>query len=292
MTGGTVAEHLARTARRLAGAGIEDARREARLLVEAALDIDAAAVVGHPERSVVAGDVARLDAMAARRAARVPMSQVLGRREFWSLDFAVTADTLAPRPDSETLVEAALEHGRDGARVLDLGTGTGCLLLALLASWPGARGVGVDRSPAALAVARLNAERLGLAARTRLLVGDWCASLSGRFDVIVANPPYICSSEIAGLEPEVAHHEPRLALDGGADGLDAYHTLLPQIGERLVGNGIAVLEHGAGQGELVAALAQQNGLIVQARRADLSGRLRCLVLAPGHESGKRKNHLE
>jgi release factor glutamine methyltransferase len=209
------------------------------------------------------------------------MSHILGRREFWSLEFQVTPDVLTPRPDSETLIEAVLDRIKDrsrGVRIADLGVGSGCLLLALLNELPNATGLGIDRSPAALVVARENAKQLGLAARAEWREGDWLHGVSERFDVIVSNPPYIASGTLAALEPEL-RYEPRAALDGGLDGLDAYRTSAPMLAAALSADGIVALEIGHDQGDAVAAILEQAGLDVRARRADLSGRERCLVAA-------------
>lgn len=270
-------------AARLAAAGIEEARAEARLLVCQAAGIDRAGLLGHGDRLLDDDARARLEVMVGARAARVPMAQVLGRRGFWEHEFAVTADTLTPRPETELLVEAALARvvADLPLRLLDLGTGTGCLLLSLLAAWPQAWGLGVDRSAAALAVARGNALALGVAQRCAFIQADWCAPLGGRFDVIVSNPPYIASDDIDKLDPEVARHEPRLALDGGADGLGPYRILFPRLADLLAPGGVALFEHGTGQGAPLAALAAGLGLGVLARLDDLAGHDRCIVLAPG-----------
>lgn len=274
---------VAAAAARLAGCGIDEARAEARMLVCEAAGIDRAVLLGHGERPLDAAAAARLAGMLEARCARVPMAQVIGRRGFWEHEFAVTADTLAPRPESELLIEAALARA-DAARplrLLDLGTGTGCLLLTLLAAWPHAWGLGIDRSAAALAVASGNRHRLGLASRCALLQADWDAAIAGRFDIVVANPPYIPGAEIADLAPEVADHEPRLALDGGSDGLDPYRLLFPRMAALLAADGIALFEHGAGQGEALEALAASAGLAVLARLDDLAGHDRCIVLGAG-----------
>jgi len=225
---------------------------------------------------------ARFEALLCAREARVPVAHLLGEREFWSAILEVGPAVLVPRPETETLIEAALEAFPDRAaplRILDLGTGSGCLLVALLREFPLAFGLGVDRSAEALAVARRNLDRHGLAPRARLLRGSWADALAGPFDLVVANPPYLPTGEIAGLEPEVAHHEPRAALDGGQDGLDAYRELLPALPRLLAPEGVACVEIGAGQGEPVAKLARATGLRV-AGRSDLAGILRCLVLRP------------
>lgn len=276
----TVGSALAEVARRLAAAGIDEARREARLIVAAALGWQVAQVLGGPEAALDGTARQRVLALADRRARREPLSRLLGYREFWSLRFALSPETFDPRPDSETLIEAALAALPDRAepyRVLDLGTGTGCLLLALLSELPNAVGVGVDRSAAAVATARQNAQALGLSSRARLLVGDWGAALGGEWDVILANPPYIPSGEIESLMPEVARHEPRPALDGGPDGLDAYRALAPEIHRLLAPAGLAFLELGLGQKAAVMALLAGVGLAMRATRPDLSGVDRCLV---------------
>jgi release factor glutamine methyltransferase len=210
-----------------------------------------------------------------RRAARKPIAHILGRAGFWGLEFAVSPATLVPRPDSETLVEAAL-HLPPPARVLDLGTGTGCLLLAVLHECPGAWGLGVDLVPQAAALAARNAASLGLADRAAFLAADWSAPLSARFDLVLCNPPYIAEAE--PLMPEVGRHEPASALFAGRDGLDAYRRLATALPALLAPGGAAVLELGAGQEARVAALMAAAGLAPQPARADLGGVPRALVV--------------
>jgi release factor glutamine methyltransferase len=277
----TVETALAAAAARLSGAGISEARREARLLIAAVLGWDVARVLGFPEAQVTTAASERIGAMLARRCASEPISRILGHREFWSLRFELSPDTLDPRPDSETLIEAALaaldDRGRT-YRALDLGTGTGCLLLAVLSELPCAIGMGIDLSEGALETARRNAAALGLGARTQFRRGNWGDGLSGEWDVILANPPYIASDEIDRLAPEVARFEPRRALDGGVDGLAAYRALAPEISRLLAPAGIAVIEVGAGQAQTVAGTMAGAGLALRAIRHDLSGVDRCLVL--------------
>jgi release factor glutamine methyltransferase len=226
-------------------------------------------------------DAPGLDALVARRARREPLALILGRQGFWSLDLEVSADTLVPRADSETLIEAALAVFPDRhsvRRVLDLGTGTGCLLLAALTEFPDAWGLGVDRVPAAAALAARNAGRAGLGHRTSILCGDWADAISAPFDLILANPPYISSADIPGLMPEVAGHEPGTALDGGADGLDAYRAILPELPRLLAAGGATILELGAGQAAPVALLARASGFADVATRQDLAGVARALIV--------------
>ncbi|MDH3229201.1 MAG: peptide chain release factor N(5)-glutamine methyltransferase [Alphaproteobacteria bacterium] len=275
----TIGACVAEGARRLAAAGVADARREARLILAHALGVETVAVTGYPERPVA--NPGAFEALIARRERREPLSHLTGRREFWSLEFETGPATLDPRPDSETIIAAALESVADRAAplsVLDLGTGTGCLLLALLHELPEAAGVGVDVSPEALAVAGRNAERLGFASRARFEQGNWGESLAGPFDLIVCNPPYIPTADIAGLEPEVAVFEPRGALDGGPDGLGAYRTLLPDIARLLAPEGAAVLEIGAGRRQAVAQIVAPEDLAVTGVSRDLAGRDRCLTV--------------
>src|SRR5258708_21289014 len=218
----TTGDLVGAVARRLAAAGIAEARREARLLVALALGVEPSIVLGYPERPVDSAARVRLAALTARRAAREPYSRLTGRRQFWSLDLEISPDTLDPRPDSETLVEAALALLPDRAarlRILDFGTGSGCLLLALLSELPNAIGIGIDILPGATATARRNAAALGLAGRALFAAGSWGETISCQADVIVANPPYIQSAEVGTLAPEVAGYQPRCAIDAGAVGL-------------------------------------------------------------------------
>ncbi len=264
-------------------AGVDNPRLDARLLMGHALGLDAAQLIGGSERRLRAVELARVAALVERRAEREPIPQILGRREFWSLPIMVTPAVLSPRPESETLVDAALEHVADVAapRVLDLGTGSGCLLLAILSDCAAATGVGVDRSAAALTVARANSAALGLAGRTGFIASDWADALTGRFDVVVSNPPYVRRDAIAGLMPEVARFEPRVALDGGPDGLAAFRRLLPRLDDLLTPDGVALLEVDGRQAAVVAGLAVSVGLAVGDTRRDLSGVERCLMLRPG-----------
>lgn len=267
-------------AQRLAAAGIDSARLDARLLVAKVLGVEANTVFTHPELALSPEQQAHVEQLAARREAREPMSHILGRRGFWTLNLKVTADTLDPRGDTETVVEAVLDVLTDRNhpwRLLDFGTGTGAILLALLSELPNATGVAVDRSNAALAVARANATALGLVERAVFIQGDWGSSLHGLFDAIVSNPPYIPDQEIAGLEPEVARYEPRLALAGGADGLDCYRALAPDIARLLAPGGIAALEVGQGQDTPVSDLLRAAGLQIRPPRCDLAGIARCVV---------------
>jgi release factor glutamine methyltransferase len=213
----------------------------------------------------------------ARREAGEPVAYIIGRRAFWTIELEVGPGALVPRPDSETLIEAAVEHfqGRAPGRVLDLGTGPGTLLMAALSQWPEATGIGIDASPEALAYARRNAERLGLAGRAELRVRDWTSGLAGRFDLVLCNPPYVEAGAV--LPRDVAGWEPPEALFAGPDGLDAYRRLAPLLRPLLAPRGLACLEIGAGQAEAVAALFEAQGFTISSRM-DLSNIPRCLLL--------------
>jgi release factor glutamine methyltransferase len=277
LTNRTIAETLRDGAHALAEAGTDNPRLEARLLLAHALGQTSEDLVRDP--SAQAGP-SGFDRLIARRATGEPLAFILGWREFWSLRFHVSPATLIPRPDSETLVEAALALSPDRLaplQVLDLGTGTGCLLLAFLHERPGAYGVGIDRSESATCLARRNAGDLGLATRCAIVCGDWADAIGGRFDLVLSNPPYIATPDLATLE--VAAHEPRAALDGGACGLTAYRAIIATLPRTLAPSGTAVLELGAGQFDAVAAIAGAAGYRVAAR-SDLSGIPRAMILHP------------
>ena len=271
---------LAAASMRLKKAGIESYILDARLLVMESLGLSREALVAANDDRLSDAEVNNIRWLIERRAKREPLSHILGKREFWSLTFDVTPATLDPRPDSETLIEAVLEavpeHGRE-MHILDLGTGTGCLLLSLLVEYPNATGVGVDISTEALAVAMRNEERILNDGRASLILSNWTENVTGKFDVIISNPPYIAEEVIDTLEPEVSKHEPRGALSGGADGLDAYRMLALQLAGRLLPEGVVVLEIGYDQQEQVNDIMQQAGFRLRAVKRDLSGIARCLV---------------
>jgi release factor glutamine methyltransferase len=275
----TIAEALRAGTLRLQGIA-DNPRLEARILLSHAIGATQNDLIRDPGRPI---DTTRFEALIQRRMTHEPIAHITGLREFWSLGFEVSPATLIPRPDSETVVEAALAAfagRRPPGRILDLGTGTGCLLLALLHEYGGAFGVGVDLSPDAAALARRNAVRLGLIGRTAIATGHWMDPLHGRFDLIVSNPPYIAEADMAELMPDVAVFEPVLALAAGADGLDAYRAIIPQLRESLTDGGVAVLELGAGQAKLVSEIAARSGLDASLR-LDLAGIPRAIsLLAP------------
>jgi release factor glutamine methyltransferase len=257
-------------------AGLSDFTFEARILIE---DLAGA---GDPIDEPAA---IRLNDALVRRLAGEPLWRILGAREFWGLSFALSPGTLEPRPDSETLIETALSHlaarRHETLRMLDLGTGTGCLLIASLREFPRASGIGIDMSPDAVATATGNAARNGVAERAAFRQGDWIAGINESFELILSNPPYIVSSEIAGLDQAVREHDPLLALDGGPDGLDAYRALAAALPGHLKPDGLAILEIGAGQEAAVVALMRQAGLRHIDSRRDLGGHIRALVF--GHD---------
>ena len=271
----TGAEALRHTARTLSEAGVSGAMTDARALLAHALGLPPDRLTLHLPEVVPPGAEARLAAALAARLARQPVAQIIGTRLFWGRAFRVTPDVLDPRPETECLVAAALEH--PFGTVLDLGTGSGCILLSLLADRPMARGTGVDLSPGALAVAAGNARALGLSERARFLLSDWCRAVEGRFDLIVSNPPYIAADEMAGLAPEVRDHEPHLALTPGGDGLDAYRAIASEAPARLVAGGTILVEIGPSQGAAVRDLLLGAGLERVEIRPDLDGRDRVVV---------------
>jgi release factor glutamine methyltransferase len=275
----------------LTKAGIDQPRRRARRLIAAVLDLSPAAVIAHPERLLGADEQARLATAVARAAAGEPLSRIVGEREFWGLAFRLSPETLDPRPDSETLVEAVLKRLPEPSaplRCLDLGTGTGCLLLALLSEFPRASGIGIDIADGAVRAARDNAAALGLAGRARFVVGDWANAVAGPFDAIVANPPYIAAAALAALPSEVAAYDPHLALDGGADGLAAYRAIAADLPRLLARDGLFAGEIGDGQADTVAALLAAAGLAIDGVVPDLAGIARCIVARRTAPAAARK----
>jgi release factor glutamine methyltransferase len=267
------------TAVALGAAGIDNARFEARLLLSHAAGLSAEQLIARGPDVAPPETLTALRALTARRVRREPMAYILGEREFWGLTFKVTPAVLVPRPDSETLVEAVLELLPDrhrAWRILDLGVGSGCLLLTLLREFSNATGVGMEASSEALAVARANAEFLGIAGRTTLLADDWRESgwadrLAGPFDLVVSNPPYVEAAAIDGLMPEVARFEPRIALDGGPDGLAAYRAIAAASSKLITRGGWLAVEAGEGQIPEIARLFATVGLTPTAPWKDLGG---------------------
>lgn len=270
----TLAQLLREAAQRLEQAGLADSGRDARALVALAAGLAPGRLTLHLGDPPPPGCADRLGDLLARRCAREPLSHLTGRRAFWKDDFCVNADVLDPRPDTEVLVETAL--GKPFGTVLDLGTGSGCILLSLLRDRPDAIGVGTDVSQAALRVAQGNADRLGLGDRATFVHGDWYERVTGRFDLIVSNPPYIALSEMPGLAPELAH-EPRAALTDEGDGLGAYRVIVPGAGAHLHPGGRLCVEIGPTQGAGVAALFAGAGFTDVAVVPDLDGRDRVVA---------------
>ncbi|MCW2306787.1 peptide chain release factor N(5)-glutamine methyltransferase [Rhodobium gokarnense] len=277
---------------RLAQAGIEGTETDARLLVGAALDIAPLRLALEADRFVTSSECTRIENLVARRAAREPVGRILGTREFWGHSFRLSPDTLEPRADTETVVEAALgfldDTGRRSAplRIADLGTGSGALLVALLSECPKAEGIGTDLAPGALAMARENAVAAGVGDRAAFAAMNYGDGLRPGFDLVLSNPPYIASGEIAGLDPEVRDHDPARALDGGADGLNAYRAIAADAARLLAPGGGLVVETGAGQAGDVAGLFTDVGLAGVSVYTDLAGHDR-VVAARRPDCGKR-----
>jgi release factor glutamine methyltransferase len=282
--GVSVAEATQLMAQSFRLAGVEDAKIDARALLCHGLRIDRARLLADSERTLESREITAIAALAARRLQREPVSRIRGRKEFWTLTLSVTPAVLTPRPETETVVEAALDAiDRDGRKkelcILDIGTGSGALLLALLSELPNAVGLGTDISVAALEVARENADRNGFSARCNFVASDITAGVQGAFDLIVSNPPYVARGDIPALTPEVRDYAPALALDGGHDGLDGYRAIAGVACGLLAPGGRLIVELGAGQEPAVRALFTNAGLNVTAARKDLAGIPRALTAA-------------
>ncbi len=289
----TTADHLAgqsvEQARRILTAllhdnGIETPALDGRLLLGAVLDLDLTGLIAAADRILTGDEAARVSLLARRRLGGEPVARILGHKEFWGLPLALSPATLVPRPDTETIIEAALEILRGEQRlqaplrIADIGTGSGAILLALLSELPNAIGTGTDIAVEALTTARHNAQEVGLSERSFFIACDYASGAHGPFDLIVSNPPYIPSGEIAGLSIEVREHDPRLALDGGADGLDAYRAIIPAAFALLSAGGLLIVEVGQGQHAAVAELMAAAGFTLQdAPKTDLGGVVRAVT---------------
>ncbi len=276
---------------KLEASGIESARLDASILLAHVLGISREMLLITPEKLLNNIEIQQFNELIVRRVAKEPVAYIIGEKEFWSLDFIVTPDTLIPRPDSEKLVEAALkrakiitaqQHFRENGRVkpltlLDIGTGTACLLVALLKELPSALGIGVDISQLALQVAEENAKRHNVISRAQFFRSLWCDAVNGTFDLVISNPPYIATAEAASLMEDVVKYEPHSALFAGNDGLDAYRAISAQVSSKLNRGGYVLLEVGQGQAGAVAGLLQNAGLAIDGIEKDLAGIERCVI---------------
>jgi release factor glutamine methyltransferase len=287
MISNTIAAALTEAGGRLRAVGADSPELDARVLLRQ--------VTGHEDAWLIANPDAEIDRTALqgyaelleRRERREPVSQIVGEREFWSRTFRVTADVLTPRPDTETLIETVLSRIEDRdapLRILDLGTGSGCIALTLLAECPNATALGVDASPAALEVAAFNADVLGVSERVEWRETDWCEGIEGPFDVIVSNPPYIAGYELQHLDPEVREFEPNMALDGGADGMAAYRRIIPSLKRLGTEDSVIAFELGLGQARGVAALGRVAGLRIAEIDQDIARRARVITFEPTSKS--------
>ena len=270
---------------RLQAVGIDDAAYEMSRLLALALGMSRADLIS--DRQLTDSEVQAIDAVVTRRCSREPLDRIEGQRGFYGMEFGLSAATLSPRADTETLVDVALECLRDhpAPRILDLGTGTGCVLLALLMNSPTARGVGVDIAPLAIEQAQDNAAQLGLLNRAAFIRSDWYTNVDGVFDIIVSNPPYIPSAVIPQLDAEVRDYDPLAALDGGADGLDMYRIIFAGAAAHLQTDGVVAVEIGQGQETDVQMIAAMHGFALRAQRADLAGIIRVLAFARARTEG-------
>jgi release factor glutamine methyltransferase len=279
----TVAAALAAARTELRSKGVDSAPIDARLLLAWSTGQDQPWLLAHPEQPVSLDAAIRFREAVARRSAGEPVARILGVKEFWGLTFRLSPATLEPRPDTETLVEAAVQEARrlcpaGNLNICDLGTGTGAIMVAILKELPQARGTAVDLAASAVEMARRNAQTIGVAARISFLVGDYSEVPDEPFDMVVSNPPYIESAALSGLAVEVRDHDPRLALDGGPDGLEAYRTILRRAARIVRPGGALLFEVGLGQADPVARIAEASGLSLALVRADLAGTPRVLVL--------------
>ena len=276
----TVGQFIASSVTRLKLAEIDGAEADARILVSHGLKLDRAALQSQSERLLTEKELRGLSVYVECRAKHMPVARILGRREFWSLSFELNEATLVPRPDSETLIEATLKHTdkKSGSlRILDLGTGTGCLLISLLHELPEASGLGIDLAPRATEQARKNAQGLGLEGRAAFQTNNWLQDIDETFDIIISNPPYISKGDIKELMVEVRDHDPLLALDGGEDGLSVYKEIIPKLPKNLKPKGIAVFEVGQGQAGEVGDLFWKNGFLNITTYKDFGGIERCVL---------------
>ena len=297
MTATLDAIHAAAT-KTLADGGIDTPALDARVLLKSVTGLTLEGLISGGREPLPLAQAVRFSEYVNRRLSGEPVSRIRGSREFYGRDFHIDPHTLDPRPDTETLIEAALataarqDMNERPLQVLDLGTGSGCILVTLLAELPDAVGTGVDISPSALACAEGNARRLGVARRARFVAADWFEGLTGRFDLIVSNPPYIESAEITALAPEVARHDPRAALDGGPDGLDAYRRIAEKAADFLAPGGHLLVEIGPTQPQAVADLFRAAGLVLEREPVvfDLAGRPRCIHAQSPHLAGGGRSH--
>jgi release factor glutamine methyltransferase len=287
MPGETLASLLGWARGRLGAAGIETASLDARLLLQHISGVDHGALIGRPETEVSGDVAARFRDIIDRRASHEPVSRIIGVREFYGRNFRLSPATLDPRPDTETLISVALALLRDkpAPRILDLGTGSGAIAVTLLAELPDAQAIATDISPQALETATINARENGVGSRFEALMASWFNGVTGKFDLVVSNPPYLSTSEISGLAREVKDWDPHRALEGGMDGLDCYRAIAAGAGRHLLPEGHVVVEIGAGQADQVTEIFANAGFGLEAAHRDLAGHVRCLVF------GNRKNRV-